>query len=97
MSTTWQFVALLLAATWFGCGIAAIVSIERLKRFRTDIGPKEDSGAGSHWVWQVNVLRFKNYSEHGRRRLWTVYVLMAVQMLALLSAIAVIAVNGSAA
>jgi hypothetical protein len=56
----------------------AVQLIYRLGDFRTDIPRNSAPFGGRSRIWQVNVLRWSNYSPEGRSRLLALYTILAL-------------------
>lgn len=52
--------------------------IYHLTKFRTDIDPKDGPFAGRSKVWQVNVLKWSNYSSAGHPYVILLYAILGV-------------------
>jgi hypothetical protein len=75
------------AAVAFLAMVWNMVLLVKLRPFRTDLAPGQHFGEGASQVWQVNVLRRKNYTPEGRHLLRWVIFAQAIWFVAAVAAL----------
>ena len=77
-------IAVVAATAWFVLGVSILVYTEKLKKHRIDIGQRASVYSGrSPWL-EVNIFSKANYDSEGQKKLRTLKLLVASQVIPIL-------------